>query len=33
VILFMICFAFALAWQRFALRRDTEGAITRMVGA
>jgi raffinose/stachyose/melibiose transport system permease protein len=32
VILFMICFAFALAYQRFALRRDTEGAVTRMVG-
>jgi raffinose/stachyose/melibiose transport system permease protein len=33
VILFMICFGFALAYQRFALRRDTEGAVTRMVGA
>jgi raffinose/stachyose/melibiose transport system permease protein len=32
VILFMICFAFALAYQRFALRRDTEGAVTRTVG-
>jgi raffinose/stachyose/melibiose transport system permease protein len=33
VVLFMICFAFALCYQRFALRRDTEGAVTRMVGA
>jgi raffinose/stachyose/melibiose transport system permease protein len=33
VVLFMICFAFALLYQRYALRRDTEGAITRMVGA
>jgi raffinose/stachyose/melibiose transport system permease protein len=33
VILFAICFAFALVYQRFALRRDTEGAVTRMVGA
>ncbi|MGH3416921.1 MAG: carbohydrate ABC transporter permease [Actinocrinis sp.] len=32
VILFMICFAFALAYQRFVLRRDTEGALTRVVG-
>ncbi|MEC3981807.1 carbohydrate ABC transporter permease [Amycolatopsis sp. H20-H5] len=32
VILFIICFAFALLYQRFALRRDTEGALTRMVG-
>jgi raffinose/stachyose/melibiose transport system permease protein len=32
VILFVICFAFALIYQRFALRRDTEGALTRMVG-
>jgi raffinose/stachyose/melibiose transport system permease protein len=32
VILFFICFAFALAYQRFALRRDTAGASTRMVG-
>jgi raffinose/stachyose/melibiose transport system permease protein len=32
VILFMICFVFALLYQRFALRRDTEGALTRMVG-
>jgi raffinose/stachyose/melibiose transport system permease protein len=32
VILFIICFAFALIYQRFALRRDTEGALTRIVG-
>jgi raffinose/stachyose/melibiose transport system permease protein len=32
VILFVICFVFALFYQRFALRRDTEGALTRMVG-
>jgi raffinose/stachyose/melibiose transport system permease protein len=32
VILFLICFAFALVYQRFALRRDTEGAMTRAVG-
>ena len=32
VILFIICFAFALAYQRFVLRRDTEGALTRVVG-
>jgi raffinose/stachyose/melibiose transport system permease protein len=32
VILFVICFAFALLYQRFALRRDTDGALTRMVG-
>jgi raffinose/stachyose/melibiose transport system permease protein len=28
VVLFLICFAFALAYQRFALRRDTNGAVT-----
>jgi raffinose/stachyose/melibiose transport system permease protein len=28
VILFMICFVFALLYQRFALRRDTSGALT-----
>ena len=28
VILFVLCFVFALVYQRFALRRDTEGAIT-----
>jgi raffinose/stachyose/melibiose transport system permease protein len=33
VILFAICFVFALLYQRFALRRDTAGAVTRMVGA
>ena len=33
VILFVICFAFALAYQRFALRRDTAGAVTRIAGA
>ncbi|HEY0495080.1 MAG TPA: sugar ABC transporter permease [Kutzneria sp.] len=27
VVLFIICFAFALVYQRFALRRDTEGAM------
>jgi raffinose/stachyose/melibiose transport system permease protein len=32
VILFIICFVFALLYQRFALRRDTAGALTRMVG-
>jgi raffinose/stachyose/melibiose transport system permease protein len=31
VILFIICFTFALFYQRFALRRDTEGALTRAV--
>ncbi|KDN86969.1 carbohydrate ABC transporter permease [Kitasatospora cheerisanensis] len=28
VVLFVVCFAFALAYQRFALRRDTDGALT-----
>ena len=28
VILFLICFVVALAYQRLVLRRDTEGAIT-----
>ncbi|MEU8637258.1 sugar ABC transporter permease [Amycolatopsis sp. NPDC048633] len=32
VILFIICFLFALLYQRYALRRDTQGALTRMVG-
>ena len=32
VILFMICFVFALIYQRFALRRDTAGALTSIVG-
>jgi raffinose/stachyose/melibiose transport system permease protein len=31
VILFVICFVFAIFYQRFALRRDTEGAVTRAV--
>jgi raffinose/stachyose/melibiose transport system permease protein len=30
VILFFVCFLFAILYQRFALRRDTAGAITRM---
>ncbi|HKS99481.1 MAG TPA: sugar ABC transporter permease [Rugosimonospora sp.] len=32
VILFLICFVFALIYQRYALRRDTDGALTRMAG-
>jgi raffinose/stachyose/melibiose transport system permease protein len=32
VILFIMCFVFALIYQRFVLRRDTEGALTRAVG-
>lgn len=32
VILFIISFIFALAYQRYALRRDTAGAVTRAVG-
>jgi raffinose/stachyose/melibiose transport system permease protein len=32
VVLFVISFVFALAYQRFALRRDTTGAVTRAVG-
>jgi raffinose/stachyose/melibiose transport system permease protein len=32
VILFAFCFVFALVYQRFALRRDTRGALTRAVG-
>jgi raffinose/stachyose/melibiose transport system permease protein len=32
VILFLICFVFALLYQRFALRRDTNGALTQMAG-
>ena len=28
VVLFIICFVFALVYQRFALRRDTEGALS-----
>src|SRR5450755_5168729 len=31
VILFVICFVFALLYQRFALRRDTAGALTERV--
>jgi raffinose/stachyose/melibiose transport system permease protein len=31
VLLFVISFAFALLYQRFVLRRDTEGALTRSV--
>jgi raffinose/stachyose/melibiose transport system permease protein len=32
VILFAFCFVFALVYQRFALRRDSQGALTRAVG-
>jgi raffinose/stachyose/melibiose transport system permease protein len=32
VVLFVISFVFALVYQRFALRRDTAGAVTRAVG-
>lgn len=32
VLLFALCFVFALLYQRFALRRDTDGALTRPVG-
>lgn len=32
VILFVFCFIFALVYQRFALRRDTQGSLTRMAG-
>jgi raffinose/stachyose/melibiose transport system permease protein len=32
VIMFLICFVFALVYQRFVLRRDTRGALTRAVG-
>jgi hypothetical protein len=28
VILFLICFVLALAYQRWVMRRDTEGATT-----
>jgi raffinose/stachyose/melibiose transport system permease protein len=31
VIVFVICFVFALLYQRFALRRDTAGALTQAV--
>jgi len=30
--MFIICFAFSLIYQRYALRRDTAGALTRAVG-
>lgn len=32
VLLFLMCFMFALAYQRFVLRRDTEGALTHYNG-
>jgi raffinose/stachyose/melibiose transport system permease protein len=32
VVLFAFCFVFALLYQRFALRRDLQGALTREVG-
>ena len=32
MILFFISFVVALVYQRFVLRRDTEGAMTRMAG-
>jgi raffinose/stachyose/melibiose transport system permease protein len=32
VVLFIISFVFALVYQRYALRRDTAGAVTRAVG-
>jgi raffinose/stachyose/melibiose transport system permease protein len=32
VIMFAICLVFALLYQRFVLRRDTDGAITRVGG-
>lgn len=32
VILFIVCFLFALLYQRFALRRDMDGAVTQSVG-
>lgn len=32
VIMFAFCFVFSLVYQRFALRRDTAGALTRAVG-
>lgn len=33
IVLFIICFVFALVYQRYALRRDVEGAQTSAVGA
>jgi raffinose/stachyose/melibiose transport system permease protein len=32
VVMFLISMVFALAYQRFVLRRDTEGAVTTMRG-
>jgi raffinose/stachyose/melibiose transport system permease protein len=32
IIMFLFCFLFALVYQRFALRRDTAGALTGAVG-
>ena len=32
VILFVVCLVFALLYQRFALRRDIEGAVTTFGG-
>jgi len=32
VIMFAFCFVFAIIYQRYALRRDTAGALTRAVG-
>ena len=32
VLLFLMCLAFALLYQRFVLRRDIDGAITRVGG-
>jgi raffinose/stachyose/melibiose transport system permease protein len=32
VVVFGICFAFALLYQRYVLRRDTDGALTRAAG-
>jgi raffinose/stachyose/melibiose transport system permease protein len=33
IIMFVFCFTFSLVYQRYALRRDTAGALTRAVGA
>ncbi len=32
IIMFLFCFTFSLVYQRYALRRDTAGALTRAVG-
>ena len=32
VILFVFCLVFSLLYQRFALRRDTAGALTQAIG-